>query len=191
VARLLLHICCGPCSITVIRALLDAGLDVTGLFYNPNIQPLTEYLRRREGVEQTAERLGIPVIYLDAEYDPAVFPRQTAFREAQRCQACYALRLGRVAAHARENGFDWFSSSLLYSKYQKHELIRQAGEQAALGGPARFYYRDFRDSWQEGITLSKDWKIYRQPYCGCIYSEFERYRKRLAASPIVPQTPAP
>lgn len=178
-ARLLLHICCGPCSITVTRDLLEAGLEVTGLFYNPNIQPLTEYLRRREGVEQVASRLGIPVIYLDAEYDPTVFLRQAAFREGERCRACYDLRLGRAASFARERDFDWFSSSLLYSKYQNHELIRQTGEQAAQGGPARFFYRDFREGWQAGITLSKDWGIYRQPYCGCIYSEFTRYRKRL------------
>jgi len=150
VARLLLHICCGPCSVTVVRALLDAGLDVTGLFYNPNIQPLTEYLRRREGVEQVASRLGIPVVFLDNEYDPAVFPRQTAFREAERCQACYALRLGRSAAHARENGFDWFSSTLLYSKYQKHELIRLAGEQAAPAGLSGFITGIFGTAGRKG-----------------------------------------
>lgn len=186
-ARLLLHICCGPCSITVVRDLLDAGLDVTGFYYNPNIQPVTEYLRRREGVEQVASRLGIPVIYLDARYDPTVFLRQTAFRESKRCRTCYELRLGLSASHARLHGFDWFSSTLLYSKYQNHELIRQTGEQAAQGGPSRFFYRDFREGWHEGITLSKDWGIYRQPYCGCIYSEFERYRKRL---PVNDATPA-
>ncbi|MBF0480070.1 MAG: epoxyqueuosine reductase QueH [Desulfovibrionaceae bacterium] len=184
-ARLLLHICCGPCSITVAQRLLEGDFAVTGLFYNPNIHPLTEYLRRREGVEQTASRLSIPVIYLDDEYDPAVFLRQTAFRENARCQACYALRLNRTASFASEHGFDLFSTTLLYSKRQNHDAIRLSGENAARGS-TRFFYRDFREGWQEGIALSKDWGIYRQPYCGCLYSECERYRKRLSALQAAP-----
>jgi epoxyqueuosine reductase len=179
VPRLLLHICCGPCSITVLRGLVDAGFELMGLFYNPNIHPLTEYLRRREGVERVASKLGVPVACLDDEYDPVLFTRLTAFKEKDRCPACYALRLTRAAAYARERAFDLFSTTLLYSKYQNHEAIRFAGENAAAGATVGFYYRDFRDGWQMGIDLSKEWGIYRQPYCGCIFSEYERYRKQL------------
>jgi epoxyqueuosine reductase len=179
--RVLVHMCCGPCSISVIRALREEGFEPTGFFYNPNIHPLTEYLARREGVVQTAERLSLPVIFMDGEYDPAVYLRETAFREQNRCFHCYRLRLERLASVARRGGFDFFSSTLLYSKMQKHEVIRDLGVDLAAGGGPAFAYRDFRTGWKEGVETSKAWGIYRQQYCGCIYSEFERYRGELAA----------
>ncbi len=179
--RVLLHMCCGPCSISVVRALREEGFEPTGFFYNPNIHPLTEYLKRREGVVQTAERLSLPVIFMDGEYDPAVYLRETAFREANRCFHCYRLRLERVLSVARRGGFDYFSSTLLYSKMQKHEVIRDLCADLAAGKGPDFLYRDFRTGWKEGIEASKAWGIYRQQYCGCIYSEFERYQGELAA----------
>jgi len=179
--RILLHMCCGPCSISVVRALLGEGYAVTGFFYNPNIHPLVEYLKRREGAARTADRLGIPVIFKDDEYDPAVYLRETAFREANRCFHCYRLRLERTLSIARRGRFDFFSSTLLYSKMQKHEVIRDLGRDLAGSGNTGFLYRDFRTGWKEGIATSKDWGIYRQQYCGCIHSEFERYRGELAS----------
>ncbi len=178
--RILLHMCCGPCSISVVRALLEEGFSVTGFFYNPNIHPLREYLKRREGAAETAARLGVPVIFKDGEYDPAVYLRETAFREANRCFHCYRLRLERTLSVARRGGFDFFSSTLLYSKMQKHEVIRDLGRDMAGAGKTAFLYRDFRAGWKEGIETSKAWGIYRQQYCGCIYSEYERYRGELA-----------
>ena len=176
--RVLLHVCCGPCSITVARELLDSGAQVEGLFYNPNIHPLGEYARRRDGALEVAARLDFPLTVLDSEYDPKVFFRAVAGHEDERCGACYELRLGRTAAWARERGFDAFSSTLLYSKYQKHGAITLLG-MALAGGGLEFLYRDFRAGWGEGIRISKEWGIFRQQWCGCLYSENERYAKLL------------
>lgn len=180
--KILVHMCCGPCAITPILGMLDAGMGVTGLFYNPNIHPLQEYLRRREGVVQVAERLGIPVIFKDDEYDPQVWMRAVTFREPNRCTPCYALRLERTLSIARRGGFDAFTTTLLYSKFQKHDQIRTMGTDLARGSGVDFHYEDFREGWSEGIARSKDWGIYRQQYCGCLYSEFERYSSQLRRS---------
>jgi len=179
--KILVHICCGPCAITVVQDLLKAGMDVTGLYYNPNIHPLREYLRRREGVAQMAEHLGIPVIYKDTEYDPQVYFRAVTFREANRCLLCYALRLERTLSIARRGEFDAFTSTLLYSKFQKHDEIRTLGHDLATGSGVAFHYQDFRQGWSEGIAVSKEWGMYRQQYCGCLYSEAERYASELRA----------
>ena len=176
----LVHTCCGPCSVTVVQGLREQGHDLLGFYYNPNIHPLMEYLRRREALEAVAARLDFPVVYADSEYDPALFLRLTAFREKERCAPCYSLRLERAALEARRRGCSAMTTTLLYSKYQDHEAIRAAGEKAAAAQGLEFLYQDFRTGWNEGIRLSKEWGVYRQPYCGCIFSEFERYSKRLA-----------
>ncbi len=177
--KILLHICCGPCAIFPLRALRDQGHDLTGLFYNPNIHPLQEYLRRRDGVRETAERFGLKMIFLDQEYDPQVYMRQVAFRENSRCLLCYQLRLERTLSIAKRGKFQGFSSTLLYSKQQQHTAIAKLGYDLAGEGGVVFVYQDFRVGWQEGIRQSLEWKLYRQNYCGCLYSEFERFRGSL------------
>ncbi len=179
--RILLHICCGPCAIYPVRQLKQQGYEVVGLFYNPNIHPLTEYLRRREGVEQVAKRLSIQVIFKDQEYDPGTFLRRVVYREANRCFYCYHLRLERTLSIARHGGFEAFSSTLLFSKQQYHDRVASLGRDLAGGGQTRFLYQDFRAGWPEGAETSKQWGVYRQQYCGCIYSEAERYAKDLRA----------
>ena len=154
-------------------------MGVTGLYYNPNIHPLMEYLRRREALVEVCRRLDTPLECADAEHDPALFLRLTAFREKARCPACYELRLDRAARQAKAQGCDAFTSTLLYSKYQDHDALRRAGQAAAEAHGVPFHYQDFRPLWDEGIRLSKEWELYRQPYCGCIHSEFERYEKKL------------
>lgn len=177
--KVLVHLCCGPCAIAPVQALHDAGMDVVGLYYNPNIHPLQEYLRRREGVADVAHHLGFPVIYKDDEYDPALFFRAVSFRETQRCVPCYSLRLERTLSIARRGQFDAFTTTLLYSKFQKHEMIREVGENLAQGSGLSFVYQDFREGWSAGIAQSKAWGVYRQQYCGCLYSEGERYARDL------------
>jgi len=176
---LLVHACCGPCAITVFRELLGQGEDVLGFYYNPNIHPLAEYLRRRDALKQVGERLEVPLVVADAEYDPVQFLRLAAFREKDRCRSCYEMRLDRAAREAKSQGCQAFTSTLLYSKYQDHQAIRDAGEAAARTHGVAFFYQDFRSGWEEGVRLSREWELYRQPYCGCIYSEFDRYRKKL------------
>lgn len=177
--RVLAHLCCGPCAITTVQALQGEGFEVTGLFVNPNIHPLAEYLKRRDGAVEVAEKLGIPLIVKDGEYDPKGWMRAVCFREDNRCFHCYQMRLERTAQIARKGGFDGFTSSLLYSRQQKHEVIRQLGRDLATE-KTRFLYRDFRKGWERGIETSKQWGIYRQQYCGCILSEYERYQRQLA-----------
>ena len=181
-----LHACCGPCSITPVLRLRDLGLSPTLYFYNPNIHPLSEYLRRREGLLAVAARLDLPVLLADQEDEAAAHPGawllamgalgQGMDDMSRRCPLCYDLRLARVAARARELGFPRFSSTLLYSKYQNHEAILGSGKRHA-GQDLDFLGEDFRPGWNEGIRLSKEWGIYRQQYCGCLLSEHDRYRR--------------
>ena len=177
--ELLLHVCCGPCAITTIGAAQAAGFNTTGLFYNPNSHPLQEYLKRRQGAGQVAERTGIPLTFAPLEYDPRVFLHAIHGQEHDRCRHCYRLRLERAAQTAKEQGFTHFSTSLLYSRRQRHEEIVEVARDIEKQSRVEFYYHDLRPTWQQGINLSKDWEIYRQNYCGCIYSEAERFARQL------------
>jgi epoxyqueuosine reductase len=185
---ILLHACCGPCSITSVLRLREMGLAPTLYFYNPNIHPLSEYLRRREGLLIVAERCGVPVILPDQDDEAAAFPGLWLERiavlgsamadMARRCPQCYDIRLERTACMARTLGFARYSSTLLYSKYQNHQAILDAGEHHA-GNGLEFVGEDFRPGWHEGIRLSKEWGVYRQQYCGCVLSEFDRYQSKI------------
>ena len=179
---LLLHACCGPCAIMPVLRLRDAGYAVTLWYMNPNIHPLTEYLRRREAVAECAARLGVDVLYEDGAWDVRAWLAAPETRELPpaRCHWCCESRVRAAHAAAGRLGFAWFSTSLLYSRYQPHEAIAAVGRHVAAGGGAAFVYGDFREDWQAGIDRSKEWGVYRQPYCGCIFSEAERYHKRLA-----------
>jgi len=175
--RLLLHICCGPCAVYPVKELRSAGIEVTGFFFNHNIHPYTEYRLRRDAVKSYAELVELEVIYRD-EYRLEEFLANVASQPASRCGYCYRSRLEEAAKSAAELGFSCYSSTLLYSKYQNQDLIRQYGEELGERYGVRFYYDDFRRGWQEGIDLSKEMGLYRQKYCGCIYSEKERYAKK-------------
>jgi len=183
-----------------VKMLREAGHEVTGYFANPNIHPVSEYLRRREAMEQAASCLDMPVIWQDDVYNLSGWLAEVHSRgiaanpDGARCAYCYATRLTLTAATAQACGFDAFTSSLLYSRYQRHELIREEGEKAAAlvappgqGEPVktvdaapRFLYMDFRPGWQEGINISKEWGLYRQNYCACIFSEEERFGGKVA-----------
>ncbi len=149
-----------------------------GLFFNPNIHPLREYLKRRQAVAEAARALEIEVVYLDREYDLTTHMRRMVFREDQRCFLCYHLRLERTRNIALNGRFNYFTSTLLYSKRQKHQLISKAGESLSLE-KCSFMYEDFRQGWNQGQEKAEAMGVYRQDYCGCIYSEFERNRADL------------
>ncbi len=157
-----------------LQQLRAAGHDVTGFFYNHNIHPYQEYARRRDTAIQMAEHESMPLIVQD-DYDLEGFLAHVAAEPDKRCSYCYSSRLRATAQAAVKNGFDAFTASLLYSRYQKHDEIRALGEQIGNEFGVPFYYQDFRSGWQEGIRLSKELGLYRQQYCGCIYSEKERY----------------
>jgi len=172
--KLLLHICCAPCSIYPLKRLQQDNHEITGCFYNPNIHPYLEYQKRMDTLRNYAEQSDLEVFWPE-DYDMENFLRDVVYREAERCRSCYHLRLSYTARLAKSRAFEGFSSTLLYSRYQKHELIRSIGENLGKEYGISFYYRDFREGWQEGIQLSKEAGMYRQPYCGCVYSEKERY----------------
>ncbi|MFH1673757.1 MAG: epoxyqueuosine reductase QueH [Pseudomonadota bacterium] len=174
--KVLLHICCAPCTIYSLKTLRSESFDVVGFFYNHNIHPYQEYLRRLDTLKTYADQVKLKIIYQD-EYDLETFLQNVAFRENDRCRYCYHSRLKYAAIVARRGKFDFFTTTLLYSKFQKHDLIRSIGEGLGKEYGVPFLYRDFREGWKEGIETSKQLNMYRQQYCGCIYSEKERYCK--------------
>lgn len=181
--KLLLHMCCAPCTIYPINILREKGMDIMGYFYRHNIHPYTECLKRQETLEQYSEHADFKVIFQKG-YDLEGFLRNVAFREAERCVSCYYERLKAAALVAKKGNFNAFSSTLLYSKFQNHDRIKKTGEAVGKSVGIRFYYHDFREGWKNGIEESKKLNMYRQQYCGCIYSEKERYYKE--SSPSTP-----
>ena len=172
--KVLLHVCCANCAIYPIKSMREDGLEVMGFFYRHNIHPYSECLRRQEALEAYAEKIDLKVIYQQG-YDLEGFIRNVAFRESERCNYCYHDRLRSTALIAKRGKFDYFSSTLLYSKHQKHELIRTMGDSIGKSVGVPFLYQDYREGWKEGIECSKQMGLYRQHYCGCVYSEKERY----------------
>ena len=172
--KVLLHTCCGPCSIHPVQTLRDANHDVMGFFYRSNIHPYTECLKRQETLSDYASQIDLKLIIAD-EYNLEAFLQNVAFRESNRCQYCYHERLQTTALIAKRSQFDAFSTTLLYSKFQNHDAIRSIGESVSNQVGLPFIYQDFRTGWKKGVETSKQLGMYRQQYCGCIYSEKERY----------------
>jgi predicted adenine nucleotide alpha hydrolase (AANH) superfamily ATPase len=146
-------------------------------FYNPNVHPKDEHHRRRDAVAYLLARIGgmAPEAPLagdfSAPYEPEAFLALAAKTpEAPgRCAACYGLRLRKAAAEAARRGLGAFTTTLLYSRRQRHELVAEAGRRAAVEAGTEFYYEDFRNGWKKGIELSKKLGLYRQRWCGCVY----------------------
>ncbi len=250
--KILVHICCAPCFTYVHKALRAEGLKIVGFFYNPNIHPYQEFLRRLHCLERYTALRPVEVIYdkeynldkyllgaLKVKYDPdqellgnkavltskhqgskggfqekvemkesfqiQLTPRDPKSSEIKsyeisdkdsepdednghktkkrtadsdfnpRCGYCIRLRLARTAELAVKEGFDAFTTTLLESRYQPHDYIRFIGEKLGNEKNILFYYQDFRNGWKESIKISKELELYRQPYCGCIFSEYERF----------------
>ncbi len=180
--ELLLHICCGPCSIYPVEVLKKKGINFKGLFYNPNIHPFLEFERRVQALEEITEVLGFEVIYHPSGYGLHQWLEGVWSKcpnRPDRCHVCYKMRLEETARISKELGFTCFSSTLLYSIYQDHDAIREIGNGVARTHGLKFYYEDFRAGWKEGKDRARTIGIYTQPYCGCILSEEERYKKRI------------
>ncbi len=171
--KLLMHICCAPCFIAPWKHLKDK-IDVTGFWYNPNIQPYTEFRKRLETLRKFCSNENITLLE-DNTYKLEEFFEEALKGQENRCQYCYLDRLESTAKTANQKGFTHFSSTLLYSKFQNHELIVEFAKELASKYGIDFYYEDFREYWKEGIELSKEIGMYRQQYCGCIFSERSRY----------------
>ena len=168
--KLLLHACCAPCLSGANTALAQDDLDVTGYFFNPNIHPKIELGRRADSLRRYLEVKKLNVIIID-NYDIELFESQVVGKSGGRCFNCYRLRLEATANYASQNSFDWFSTTLLLSPYQKHDLVRTAGEEASRKYGVGFYYSDLRPFYNESIEMSKEMGLYRQKYCGCYLSK--------------------
>jgi len=175
--RILLHTCCGPCSIFPLRVLAEEGWQISALYYNPNIHPYREWQRRLETLQTYLGEREVPLAVPD-EYDlkgylESVLP--WADHKGNRCAHCYRLRLREAARQARAGGYDTFTTTLLVSPYQDHQAVAEAGREAQEEAGLPFLYRDFRSGWKEAVAESRALGMYRQPYCGCVFSERERY----------------
>jgi predicted adenine nucleotide alpha hydrolase (AANH) superfamily ATPase len=140
-----------------------------------------EHQSRFEAVKKLAEEIKLPLIIAEG-YDMPEFLRRTAPHYTERCRDCFEMRLGKTAEAARANGFDAFTTTLLISPHQKHELIKETGERAAVESGVEFYYADLRKRYSDSRHITKPMELYRQQYCGCIYSEWERYTEENSKS---------
>ena len=172
--KLLLHACCAPCSVQCVQALAEEGIRPALCWYNPNIHPYTEYRSRRDSLRAFAGASELALVMQD-EYGLRSFIKAAENGVNHRCAFCYHLRLEKTAALAAEKGYDAFSAALLISPYQNHDLIREAGERAAASYGVSFFYRDFRPRFRQGQNQAREAGYYMQKYCGCIYSEEDRY----------------
>ena len=167
--KLLLHICCGPCSLYVIDALKARYPEekITGFFYNPNIHPYDELIRREAGAARACAYKGISLIQKEA-YDLAFWK---CYEGEDRCRMCYDRRFSETARYAAEKGYSHFTSTLFVSPYQDHETMTEAATRAAERFGVLFLEgSDFRDGFYEGQRQARDLGLYRQKYCGCIRS---------------------
>lgn len=173
--KILVHICCAPCALFCVPHLKGRFDEVLGLWYNPNIHPSTEYQKRLESVKKWAKETGANVIYEDT-YELENFLRQLVYRESSRCRICYYLRLTKAALFARRGKFDYFTSTLLISPHQNQNLIIEVAKAVGEEYKVKPYLTSFREGWRESREYSKRMGLYHQNYCGCIYSEKDRYR---------------
>ena len=175
--KLLLHICCAPCSAACIKVLRGEGVDITGYWYNPNIQPFTEYDSRLNALKEYSRMIDLPVIYNDY-YNLKEFVSNVSNSLDNRCGYCYLSRLENTVKYAKENGYDAFSTTLFISPYQKHDLIKKICENLSEKYNIKFLYKDFRPYYYEGKAMFKETGLYMQKYCGCVFSEEMRYYNR-------------
>lgn len=177
--NILLHICCAPCSIFPIDELRSQKHQIAGFFFNPNIQPYSEYLKRKEEVEKYSKEIGLNVIYGD--YEVSKYFEYVIYNEKgmdERCPICWWLRMQAAAKFAKENGFEAFTTTLLGSPYQDHEVIKSICEDMAQHIGLKFYYKDFRPGFKDAQEKARAKGIYIQNYCGCLFSEIEKIEKK-------------
>ena len=183
--KLLLHSCCAPCSGEVMERLLEAGIDYTIFFYNPNIHPIEEYeIRKNENI-RFAEKHN--VAFVDGDYDRDEWFKRAKGMEHEpergiRCTMCFDMRFERTALYAHEHGFKIFTSSLGISRWKNMEQINDCGTRAASHYPAIHYWTfNWRKNGgsQRMIEISKREEFYQQEYCGCVYSLRDTNRWRL------------
>lgn len=177
--KLLMHTCCAPCSVYCIDSLREEGIEPTLFWYNPNIHPFIEYKTRRDCLKDYTKLVNAELI-LEEDYGLDEFCRNVINDIPGRCvNYCYPTRIGKTVRYAVEHGYDAFTTTLLVSPYQKHEELKKVCEALAKEANIKFLYRDFRIGFREGQQKARELGLYMQKYCGCIFSEEERYQKQI------------
>jgi len=171
---LLVHVCCAHCAAYTINHWREQGYDVSGFWYNPNIHPYTEHKQRLNAMKALSERLEFPMLISDG-YEIIDYFRRVVGHEDDRCRHCFQMRLSRTAEIAGEKNFSVFTTTLLISPHQKHDLVREIGASTAEETGIEFLYADLRKRYPDSRHITKPLDLYRQQYCGCVYSEWERY----------------
>lgn len=178
---LLLHSCCAPCSTAVITR-LKPYFNITILYYNPNIEPYEEYLKRKEEQKRIVTDFGIN--FMDCDYENEKFKEISKGLESLpeggfRCHKCYELRLTKTALLAKENNFEYFGTTLTVSPYKNSQILNSIGKDIETLTKVKFLYADFKkkEGYKLSIELSKKYNLYRQNYCGCIYSKEQSIKK--------------
>ena len=185
--KLLMHTCCAPCSVYCIDELRGEGIEPCIYWFNPNIHPYMEYKARRDCLKQYTQDINVQAIF-EEDYGLREFCKNTVNSLETRCQDyCYPVRLEQTAKFAKENGFDTFTTTLLVSPYQKHEIIHELGDRIAKNYGIDFLYRDFRVGFREGQAKARSLGLYMQKYCGCVFSEESRYNNPNPPKPELPE----
>jgi predicted adenine nucleotide alpha hydrolase (AANH) superfamily ATPase len=154
---------------------MEQGYEVTGFFYNPNIHPFMEYRARKEAVNKFAEIEHVTVIFDSYDFTGFLSMQLEETERPERCKRCYIYRLKATAQYAKNHNFDAFTTTMLSSHQQYHDVIREIGAKCADAYDVPFYYEDFRKGIQQGNAVTKTYGLYRQKYCGCLFSEWERF----------------
>ena len=174
----LMHTCCAPCSLSCIDPLRAEGIEPVAFWYNPNIHPWKEYEARRDCLLAYAPTIEMQVI-VDEDYGLRTFVEHVASDIDHRCTYCYQHRLEETARYAAEQGYEAFTSTLLASLYKDHDGIKAAAEKYARQYGVEFLYRDFRPNFRAGNQRARELGFYMQKYCGCVFSEQDRYQKQI------------
>lgn len=167
---LLLHCCCGPCAMYPIKSLIDDGYDLSMFWYNPNIHPEFEWNRRLDNLKKVSEHYNLELLIKEGFMQEHWESKKYLEEYKSRCQMCYDIRLEEVAKYASDNGFDSFTTSLLVSPYQQHDVISSIAEEKGNKYGVEFKYFNFRPGFREGQNMAREIGLYRQKYCGCIFS---------------------
>jgi predicted adenine nucleotide alpha hydrolase (AANH) superfamily ATPase len=175
-SKLLLHHCCAPCS-PVITSVLSQEYAVESLWFNPNIQPEEEYNKRKAAFEDYALLNGLKV-HSGSQFFQELWEQKPGNLRTERCKFCYRLRLIGTAKTAKKLGMEYFSTTLLISPFQQHDLIRELGFEIAQSEGLKFVYKDLRHFYHKGQDIAKGMKLYIQKYCGCMPSLIERQKEK-------------
>ena len=177
--KLLMHTCCAPCSVYCIDNLRNEGIEPVAYWFNPNIHPYMEYKARRDTLIEYSKIVNLELI-IDEDYGLKEFCKNVSDDLTNRCvKYCYRVRMEQTAKFAKENGFDAFTTTLLISPYQRHDELKEICEEVAQKYGVKFLYRDFRPGFREGQNKARELELYMQKYCGCIFSEEDRYSDKI------------